>query len=69
MVSGLYVKVTPADMLAVLSLVDDQQKENERLREAIREERKFHLDHCFCALCRLPKDALAGSPAANEEQQ
>ena len=55
--------------IAVLSLVDDQQKENERLREAIREERKFHLDHCFCALCRLPKDALAGSPAANEEQQ
>lgn len=53
-------------LLAVLALVDGLRAENERLREAIREERKFHLDHCFCALCRLPKDALAGSPDTKE---
>lgn len=66
------------ETLAVLSLVDRLQAENERLREAL-DEYGGHQDTCanrsvFGRMrcdCGWPKtrDALAGSPAANEEQQ
>lgn len=74
---GHVVLLTADSLLAVLSLVDDLRAENERLREAV----KFAavdlaiVHHMFDGgpvvrgiLDRLG-EALAGSPAANEEQQ
>ena len=61
---------------AVLSLVEEQRAENERLREALKYAitgaeitRRFPTEGSFDALIESMREALAGSPVANEEQQ
>ena len=69
-----YVRANPSSLLAVLSLVDDLRAENERLREALTRIvcAEYPLDGFSIAVEALdyePVIPLAGSPAANEEQQ
>lgn len=59
---------TANDLLAVLSLVDDLRAENERLRKGLTRLRDYGaLGDEFVRM--LAETTLAGSPAANEEQQ
>lgn len=57
-------------MLAVLSLVEDLRAENERLREALeRIEQICNGAWSHESITHIASGALAGSLAANEEQQ
>lgn len=63
-----YLDLIAEGMLAVLALVDEQRKENDRLREGLtRLEAELRNSECRDALY-IAQETLAGSPAATKEQ-
>lgn len=69
-----FTRVIPEQMLAVLALVEEQRKENERLREYVDANEAWmdavnDLSHDGTARLRFvrARAALAGSPAENKE--